>query len=303
MHQGVPPSAFGLIVTAMMLVALGDTAGKLLTQELGVAPGFGAWSRFALGAAMMLPLLRGAGLDMRLMLDWRIWLRGGIMATGILCVLTALKTEGMATVFGAFFVGPLLSYALGALLLKEPITRAQTLALFAGFAGVLIVVRPGFGMTAGTGFGLLAGLLYGCFLTTSRWLRDRARPRAMLMAQLLVGSALLAPVGLTALPTPTPAIAALTLGSATGSMLGNLCLIFAYRRAPASRLAPFIYTQLVMATALGFFVFGDWPDALTLIGLAVLIGAGLVSFTLGRGGPATAPVPAAASRTDRPSAD
>lgn len=279
MTPSTPLSAIGLMLLAVSFIPLGDTAGKLLTAQHGVAPGFVAWSRFVLGALLLLPFLRGAGLAPSLLADWRIWLRGGLVSAGILCILTALRTEGMATVFGAFFIGPLLSYFLAAALLGEPITRAQTLLLFAGFGGVLMVVQPGFGMTVGTGFALAAGLCYGGFLTASRWLRERARPRAMLAAQLIVGAVLLAPAGvLGGMPTASVEIGLLTLGSAAGSLTGNLFLILAYRRAHASKLAPFVYAQLIMATLLGLVVFGDWPDAVTLAGLAVLIAAGLSSL-------------------------
>jgi drug/metabolite transporter (DMT)-like permease len=71
--------------------------------------------------------------------------------------------------------------------------------------------------------------------------------------------------------------------SALGSMLGNLCLILALRMAPATRLAPFVYTQLIAATALGWAVFGVWPDPLTLAGLVVVLISGMATLVL-RGG-------------------
>jgi drug/metabolite transporter (DMT)-like permease len=63
-------------------------------------------------------------------------------------------------------------------------------------------------------------------------------------------------------------------------MLGNLCLILALRMAPASQLAPFVYTQLISATALGWAVFGALPDAMTLLGLAILLLSGLATLAL-----------------------
>ena len=65
-------------------------------------------------------------------------------------------------------------------------------------------------------------------------------------------------------------------------MAGNLLLIVAYRMAPASTLAPFVYFQLIAATLLGWAVFNDWPDAITLIGLALLISTGIGSAILKR---------------------
>ncbi|NKX43143.1 DMT family transporter [Roseibacterium sp. KMU-115] len=266
------------MLLAMTLIPAGDTAGKLMVEG-GVAPVFTAWSRFALGAALLLPFVLHI-VPPRLFLDWRVWLRGALIAGGILSILTALRTEPIANVFGAFFVGPIVAWLLSVWLLRESFSWLRAALLGLGFLGVLLVVKPGFGMTPGLGFAVLAGLFYGGFLTASRWLADLARPRALLLSQLVVGAVLLAPLGLPAIPEVTPRVAALTLASALGSMLGNLCLILALRRAPASRLAPFVYTQLIAATAFGWAVFGTLPDGLTLLGLAILLASGLATLTL-----------------------
>ena len=75
-------------------------------------------------------------------------------------------------------------------------------------------------------------------------------------------------------------MAALTLASAFCSMAGNLLLLYAYRIANATRLAPLVYFQLIAAVVLGWMIFGNLPDAFTWAGLAVIIGAGLASARL-----------------------
>ena len=267
---------------AMSLIPLGDTAGKLLVTEHGFYPFFLAWSRFALGAVMVFCIMPRGQLDMRLFLDWRIWLRGLLITFGISSILTALQTEALPTVFGAFFVGPILSFFLSAWLLKEPITKAQTALLLVGFGGVMFVVKPGFGMTPGIGFAVLAGLCYGSFLTANRWLANVAPPRALLLSHMLIGTFVLAVPGLSHIPDFTMEITALTLLSAFASMAGNLLLIVAYRMAPASKMAPLVYFQLIAATLLGWAVFNDLPDTFTMIGLGVLIASGLGSALLKR---------------------
>ncbi len=270
--------ALPLMLLAMTLIPAGDAAGKLL-GEAGVAPVFTAWSRFALGTVMILPFVARI-MPLALFGDWRIWLRGLLLAGGILSILTALRTEPIADVFGAFFIGPILAYVLSAWLLREGFSPIRIGLLLLGFLGVLLVVRPGFGMTAGLGYAVLAGLFYGGFLTTSRWLSGIAHPGALLLSQLVVGTLALAPFGLMALPALEANITALTFASAFGSMLGNLFLILALRMAPASRMAPFVYFQLVAATALGWVVFGALPDGLTLAGLATLLLSGLATLAL-----------------------
>lgn len=271
----------GLMLVAMTLIPTGDAAGKVLTASLGVAPGFVAFSRFVVGAAMFAALL-GGRVDWRLYRDWRIWLRAALIAAGIASILTALRTEQFATVIGAFFIGPIVSYALSVWLLGERVTPARTALLMLGFCGVLLVVRPGFGMTAGLGFALLAGLFYGAFLTASRWLHAAAAPRQLMLSQTLLGTALLLPLGLLDLPAPSPATVALVLWSGVASATGNLLLVMAYRRTEAAQLAPFVYFQLVSALWLGWAVFGTLPDSLALLGLAVIALSGFGTLALRR---------------------
>ena len=289
------PLAFGLMIAAMVLIPLGDSAGRVLTGGMGgvetVGSGFVAWSRFALAALVLLLAMPGGmrAEALRLMADGRVWLRGALLAGTIWAVLTALGRAEMATVFGAFFVGPMLSAALAVVLLGERMGRGQALCLLAGFGGVLMVLRPWQGaglldgLEPGVGFGLLAGLCYGAFLTASRWLAGRARPLPLLWSQFAVGALLLAPVGVVAWPATLASdgrVAALTAASAAASLAGNLALLLAYRRAGAARLAPLVYVQLVAATALGWLLFAEWPEPWVLGGLGVVIAAGVGGWLL-----------------------
>ncbi|MCK0168239.1 DMT family transporter [Jannaschia sp. S6380] len=271
-----------LMFVAMSLIPLGDTAGKLLTGTHGASPFFVAFSRFAVGAAMIGAIL-GGRVHWPLYRDWRIWFRAGLIAAGIACILTALRTEDLATVFGAFFVGPIFSYLLSIRFLGERVTSLQSVLLALGFCGVLLVVRPGFGMTTGLAFAVLAGLFYGAFLTTSRWLADLAPPRQLMLTQTALGTLLLAPLGLLEIPAFSAPVTGLVLLSGLASASGNLLLVLAYRRTRATILAPFVYFQLISATTLGWLVFGTFPDALALTGLAILIAAGLGTVLLRRG--------------------
>ncbi|MCZ4368450.1 DMT family transporter [Sulfitobacter dubius] len=273
--------AIPIMFIAMSLIPAGDSAGKILTSGMGVAPVFVAWSRFAIGALMVLPFLpRGTW---GLMRDWRLWLRAATLALGITCIQTALQTEAIANVFAAFFIGPMVSYLLAAIFLRERISLLRSALILLGFCGVLLVVRPGMGGgTGGPGllFAVAAGLFYGVFLTMSRWLSDLAPPLALTFTQLAMSAVMLLPLGLMNLPQATLPVAGLATASALFSMLGNLLLLYAYRRAPATRLAPLVYFQLIAAVLLGLFLFSTLPDALTWAGLAVIITAGITSARL-----------------------
>lgn len=271
-----------IMSVAMSLIPMGDAAGKLLVTEHGFYPFFLAWSRFGLGAVMVFSFMPRGQMDLRLYLDWRIWVRGLLITGGISSILTALQTEALPTVYGAFFVGPILSFFLSAWLLKEPITKVQSALLLVGFGGVLLVVKPNAGISPGLGFALLAGTCYGCFLTANRWLANAAPPRALLLSHMLIGTVVLAIPGLAHIPNFTFEISALTVLSAFASMAGNLLLVVAYRMAHASKLAPFVYFQLVVATLLGWAIFNDLPDTIALLGLAVLIASGIGSAAVRR---------------------
>ncbi len=274
--------ALPLMLLAMALIPAGDTAGKWLTGDLAAAPVFVAWSRFALGALIAAPFVVSA-VEPRLFADWRIWLRALMLVGGITSILTALSTEPIANVFGAFFVGPIISWLLSVWLLREPFSVLRFGLICLGFVGVILVVKPGFGMTPGIGFAVLAGLFYGAYLVMSRWMAGVARPRALLFSQLAIGGLVLAIPGIRAMPEITASIGALTLASAAFSMLGNFLLIIAYRMAEASRMAPFVYTQLIWATLFGLLVFGAMPDRIALLGLGLLLASGLASLVVRRG--------------------
>jgi drug/metabolite transporter (DMT)-like permease len=277
-------SVVALVCVATTSIVMGDAAGKLLTQN-AISPFFIAWSRFALAAALLLPLSGMTRAELPHLLNWRVILRAAFIAGGISSILTALKTEPIANVYGAFFIGPVVAYALSILLLKERVTRARSALLAVGFAGVLLVVQPSATMGPGMGFALLAGVCYGSYLTATRWLAGAYRPRFLLTAQLVIGAVLLAPLGLTHLPgSGSPAIWGLVLLSALASAFGNFLLVVINRTTPATISAPLIYFQLVAAAVLGVLVFGDWPDMLSLIGLAVILLSGLGGFALARRG-------------------
>jgi len=278
MHKTNSLSAIIMMIAAMFLVPAGDTAGKLLTSTHAAAPAYVAWSRFFIGTLVIFVILKPANLQLRLFADWRIWLRSFFIIAAINSILTALKTEPIANVFAAFFIGPILSYFISGLFLKETITTLRSVLLGVGFMGVLLVVKPTSEMSSGMIFAILAGLFYGSFLVANRWLAPLASGKMMLFSQLFIGALVMTPFGITHIPTLTWEISSLTLASALGSAAGNLFLILAYQKMEASRLAPLVYLQLVAATLFGIMIFGAYPDMLSLIGLALLLSSGISSL-------------------------
>lgn len=269
-----------IMLVAMSLIPMGDTAGKLLTNDFGTQPAFVAFTRFAIGTLIIAPF--AAPKHVRLLTDWRIWLRGGLIAGGILSILTALKTEPIANSFGAFFIGPIFSYTLSAFLLKEPAGWTRSGLLLLGFAGVLLVVQPGQDMSPNILWAVLGGLFYGGYLTASKWVMHLGPPPALLLSQLAIGTMVTAPLGLQSLPVITWEVSALTFSSAFCSMLGNLLLIKAVSLTQSTRLAPFVYFQIIAATALGVIAFGTFPNVFALFGLTLLVLSGFATLLIKR---------------------
>lgn len=292
--MGLPLSAMWkaavLMFVAMSFIPAGDSAGKLLSSVHGVHPVFVAASRFLIGALIVLPFMPPSG--WAVFRDWRIWLRGFMLTGGIVSIQVALKSAPLADVFAAFFIGPAVSTLLAVVLLREPLDLRRTCLLALGFAGVLLVVRPGFGAATGLEFAVLAGTFYGAYLTASRWLGAVAAPQALLFSQLAVSALVTVPLALPHIPQMTLPVIGLTLVSAICSMLGNALLILAYRIELASHLAPFVYFQLVAAAVLGGTIFGDLPDRATWVGLVIILASGITSALLA----ARAPI---AARPDR----
>lgn len=271
-------NVLALTFVAVSCVVFGDTAGKLAIG-LGVPPFFIAWSRFALAAVVLL-IFSGARLsDLAMLRDWRVWLRGLVISAGISFIMTALKTETIANVYGAFFIGPVVSYILAILVLGERPSALRSVLMGLGFIGVLLVVQPGFGGGFGMIYALAAGMCYGTYLVATRAVAGQFDPLMLLVSQLVIGAVVLTPVGLSApLPEFTLPVIAVLVASAAGSAVGNYLLVRVNVMAQASLVAPLVYTQLITATLASGWVFAEWPNTVALMGLALILMSGLGSL-------------------------
>lgn len=256
----------------MSFIPAGDAASKILTSQLGVAPVFVVWTRFFVGMLVLLPFTWRAG--MAVWRDWRVWFRAALICGGISSITQALQIAPLADVFGAFFIGPIVSFVLSVWFLKERVRGVQVVLVLLGFAGVLLIVRPGFEASAGLGWAVLAGCCYGSFLTVSRWLTGTVALSGLMLSQMVVPTLLTSGFVIGDIPQITPQIAGLTLMSALGSMFGNVLMLWAYKMQEATKLAPFVYFQLISAVGLGWLVFDQLPTLLTVLGMALIIAAG-----------------------------
>ncbi len=269
-----------LMLIGMSLIPAGDSASKILTSELGVAPLFVSFSRFMVGALCVFPFIVWGG--WHIFRDPLVWARGVLTAIGISSITTALQTIDLATAFGGLFFAPIVSFVTAAIFLKEQVTPQRIALIVAGFIGVLLVSQPGFNFAAGNGFALIAGVCYGSFLTLSRVTAPKYEPMPLLFSQLAIAALCVSPFSLMMVPDFNVAVTAQLVMSGVFSMAGNFLLITAYALAPATRLAPLVYFQLVAALILGWLIFSEVPNDLALLGLFVIATSGFAGLFLRR---------------------
>ena len=175
------------------------------------------------------------------------------------------------------FMTPLLVALLAGPVLGEWVGWRRMVAILAGFCGILVAIRPGFASVHPAVF-----LSFGCvisyalFTLSTRHLSAFDPPEVTLFLSLFAGAILFAPLALVDWVWPADGFtwALLVMLGAFGGA-GHYLFILAYRSAPASSLAPFVYAQLVAATAIGYVVFSDLPDGWTIAGAVIIIASGL----------------------------
>ena len=188
----------------------------------------------------------------------------------------------LATATTIMFLSPILVTILSIPLLKEQVGPRRWLGVAIGFVGAVIVVRPWQSQLGVFEHGVLL-LLVAAFLNASyqiitRKVRLYDTPMTSLFYTAAVGAVVTTLIVPWHWQWPTAFDWLLFLGTGVTGGLGHFCLIQAFRRAPASVVAPLSYTGLVWATFFGWVIFSEWPDLWTWAGAALIIASGLYIF-------------------------
>ncbi len=269
-------AAIGLTCAAIFLFAVLDSTAKYCTT-VAAAPVFQViWMRFLSHSAFS-AVLFGPRTFRRSLRSARPWLQAlrGIFLLGATAfnfmALQYLQLDQSATVF---FLSPFIVAVLAGPILGEWIGWKRLLAVLAGFSGVIIVMRPGFGGVHWAILFSFGGMIsYSLYNILTRYLARYDPSEVTQVYSPLAGLAAFAPFGLSAWTWHHDAWTWAAMLSTGG--FGHYLLILAHRRAPAPILAPFIYTALFSQSLLGYLVFGDVPSPWTLGGGAVIIGSGI----------------------------
>ncbi|MDH3375820.1 MAG: DMT family transporter [Gammaproteobacteria bacterium] len=267
----LPHSVIGalLMVATWQIVPFMDTIAKHLSSSYPILQI--VYARFFFHFAVVFPVVvwrHGAGAVRTDKAGLQI-LRGGFLLMATLLFFTSISYIPLANAVALVFIAPVILTAMSALLLREKVPATQWIAVSVGFIAVLIIVRPGF--TSFHWASLLAlctAVAFSRYLLSTRMLAGTAPPLVTLMYESLLGviatSATLPFVRVA--PAAMVWLLMVTLGVIAA--VSHFLVIKAFEFADASALAPYNYTEIVMATALGYFVFGDFPDPWTWVGMA-----------------------------------
>ena len=192
---------------------------------------------------------------------------------------TTLHVMPLADASAVMFLVPILITALSVPILRESVDARRWLSVAVGFAGALLIIRPGADILALAVVVPLAAALSQALYELITRLTSRGDPPFTTAAYTpLVG--VLATSAVAPFFWIQPDLAGWALMAFLGlvSFVSQFTLIKAYQAAPAAVVAPFYYTMLIWATAFGFVLFDEVPDATTMFGAVIVIGSGLYIF-------------------------
>ena len=265
-------AGIGLVVLAVACFAVLDTTAKLSTTAVPIL--MGVWFRYAFQAvATTLVLLPRYGVTVLKTEHPRYQLlRGSLLLVSSTLAFLSLRYMPLAEFTSIVLIAPLVVTLFAATVLKEEVSPLRWALVAGGFAGTLVILRPG-----GTVFSWVILLPLGLVVTnawfqvlTSRLARTE-KPLTMHFYSGWVGT-LIASVALPFAWAPLPGWhwwAILCLMGFMGTV-GHLFLILAYQRAPASTLTPYLYGQIGFAMLTGWVMFAQVPDLTSLVGMALI---------------------------------
>jgi drug/metabolite transporter (DMT)-like permease len=265
-----------LMTVAMLTIPSVDGIAKHLSADY--SPLFIGFARYAVACVFVIPL--AAAIHRRRLLPAEGLSSHLIRTVSLVAAMTlyflSLARTPLATAASASFVGPIVAVALAVVLLRERLTVRKVISLLFAFAGSMAILRPGGAIDPGILLALAAGITFAFYLIATRRAAQQSDPVKTLAFQCVVGAFLLTP--LAALFWSTPAVDDLMLFAGLGlfSAVSHLLSIAAFRFAEASTLAPLVYVELIGAALIGYFAFGETPNASTIIGATLIVSAGLI---------------------------
>lgn len=279
-------SGLGIMAVAMLVVPIIDAIAKLMSAEM--SPIQISWSRFAITLVVLAPfiVIRGGWGALRPAHFRLHMLRGAGIAGATVFFFAALASMPMADVAAIFFVEPLILTIFSAVFLGEGIGWRRLTAVGIGFFGAMLIIRPSFADVGATALlPLAAAFCFAGYMTLTKMLSGTTDAWTMQTMAGISGTTLLGALlvvthaaGMVEAVVPSREQAGLLCVIATVAIACHTAIIFALQRVDAGLIAPLQYLEIIGATAYGFLFFGDFPDAMTWLGIAVIVGSGIFVF-------------------------
>jgi len=266
------------MLAAMLCFALLDATSKHLSQTFNVP--LLVWARYTVHCLLMVVLLgprHGFGL-VRTRRPVAQVVRALLLVAVTGFAMAAFQVMPLAETTALIFVTPLLVALLAGPLLGEKVGLPRWIAALVGFAGMVLIARPGSALApAGIAYTMIAAVCYAFYQIQTRKMTATEKPLTMVFYTALVGTVAmsLALPWIWSGPTPEPLEALMICSLALYGGTGHFLLTHAFRHAPASTLAPFLYAQLIWASLLGWLFYDQWPDALSIAGMVTIVTGGI----------------------------
>ncbi|MDX2159430.1 MAG: DMT family transporter [Hyphomicrobiaceae bacterium] len=274
-----PGLAILMMLAAMLAFAAMDGISKVLAQQLSIPQIL--WVRYILFTLLVALLLRRKGLATA-MKSGQPWLQTAralliVVENGVFVL--AFVYLPLADVHAIAAASPLIVVALSVPMLGETVGPRRWLAVVVGFAGVLIIVRPGFQLISWPMLiALFAAFLWGLYQVLVRMCAATDSGETTWVWSAVVGLAATTLVGPFVWTWPDATGWALLVAIAILGSLAHLALIKALEYWEAGALQPYSYTLLLWAAVIGYLGFGDIPDRWTFLGAALIIASGLYAW-------------------------
>jgi drug/metabolite transporter (DMT)-like permease len=275
----------GLLILAMLMTPAADGVAKSLAADH--PPIAIAFVRYLCAGLVALAAARVVGRRIAVPPGDRLGqvARTALLVGAMTALIAALGLVPMAKAVGGSLIAPVVSGLLGIAVWREPPTASRLAGAAVSFAGAAMLIRPQAGLEPGCLLALLGGALLGAYLAATRAARAPTDALSTLAVQSLLGAAMLAPFALAGGP-PAPGAAlvggALALGGISAAC--HFLTVAAYRRADASVLAPFLYFNLLTATAVGYVCFGESVGGANVAALSAIACGGLIALVEPRRG-------------------
>ena len=271
-----PRLGIALLCTGVAFFGMGEACVKILSKDYEILQV--VWARYVFHALVFLLIFSRTGIisQMRTSRPFLHLARSVTLMLGTISFFTALIYLSLPEAVAINFAAPLLVTALSIPFLGEKVGPRRWAAIFVGFLGVLVIIRPGLGVMHWAAFlPLITAVCYASYQIMTRIAGRTEDTRTSLFWTSAVGCIVMSCIAPFVWKTPDATAWAIMV--ATGALFGfgHYLLIRAFEVAGVSTLSPFLYTQIVWVTIISIFVFGQVPDEYSILGTCIVICSGL----------------------------